>query len=132
MLRYEAESDADPLTAWRLYAEPRRWSTWAPQLRGAWGLGDPEVRAGARGAVRLLGVVPVPARILDVQAPERWTWQVGPVQFDHVVRARQDGGCTVAVTLKAAKPLEAVLAATYGPVCALLMRNLARRSATLR
>lgn len=131
MLRYEAESDADPLDAWRLYAQPRCWSVWAPQLRGAWGLGDPEVRAGARGAVRLLGVVPVPARILDVQAPERWSWQVGPVVFDHLVLPR-GSGCTVAVTLRAPKPLEAVLAATYGPACALLMKNLARQSARAR
>jgi hypothetical protein len=32
-------------------------------VRGAWGLGSPEVREGAFGFARLLGVIPVPARI---------------------------------------------------------------------
>ena len=126
MLRYEAESAAPPEVAWRLYAEPRNWPRWAPQLRGAWGLGDPEVRPGARGAARLLGVVPVPARILGVDPGRTWEWTVGPVTFDHLVEPRDGGGCTVAVQLRSSPPVETALSVSYGPVCALLMKNLAR------
>ena len=49
-----------PETAWALLACPTRWKEWAPHVRGAWGLGWPQVREGAVGAVRLFGVVPVP------------------------------------------------------------------------
>src|SRR3954451_24419344 len=66
MLRYEADSDADPGQAWALLARPGRWHEWAPQLRGAWGLGVPEVQRGASGVAFLLGVVPVPATITAV------------------------------------------------------------------
>ena len=63
MLTYESHSRAPADRVWPLLAEPARWSDWAPHLHGAWGLGSREVRPGARGAVRLLGVVPVPAHI---------------------------------------------------------------------
>ena len=66
MLTYTARTSASPERAWALMARPWLWSRWAPHLRGAWGLGEPEVRPGARGAARLLGVVPVPARIVEV------------------------------------------------------------------
>lgn len=56
-------SSAAPDEVWRLMARPAAWSAWAPHVRGAWGLGDPEVEPGRRGAARLLGAVPVPARI---------------------------------------------------------------------
>ena len=69
MLRYQAHSSAAPEIAWALIARPALWSRWAPQLRGAWGLGSPEVVVGARGAARLLGVVPVPARIVSAAFP---------------------------------------------------------------
>ena len=40
---------------------------------------------GAIGAVRLLGVVPVPTRIVDVVPRSSWSWRVGPVLMDHRV-----------------------------------------------
>jgi hypothetical protein len=110
-------------------ARPRLWSRWAPHLRGAWGLGDPEVEAGARGAARLLGVVPVPARIVDVRAPESWTWRVGPATLVHHVAPDGDGGSVVGVDITAARPVETALAVTYGPLVQLLVRNLARAAA---
>ena len=70
MLRYEAHTDAPPETTWVLLACPTRWEEWAPHVRGAWGLGWPQVREGAIGAVRLFGVVPVPARVIRVNPGE--------------------------------------------------------------
>jgi hypothetical protein len=106
-------------------ARPGRWHEWAPHVRGAWGVGSPEVRRGARGAARLLGVVPVPARVVAKRAGRSWTWRVGPVDLVHRVEPAP-GASVVAVDLVAPRALEPVLAVTYGPVVALLVRNLAR------
>ncbi|MGI8630992.1 MAG: SRPBCC family protein [Solirubrobacterales bacterium] len=65
---HSAESTAPPEVAWKLLAEPRCWSRWAPHVRGARGLGDPEVEEGARGSVLLPGGLPVAAEILTVDA----------------------------------------------------------------
>jgi hypothetical protein len=127
---YAAETTGPPERAWALMAEPAQWSRWAPHLRGAWGLGDPEVEPGARGAARLLGALPVPARILAVDRGRAWTWRVGPVTLVHRVHPRRQGGAIVAVDLIAPHPVEALLAATYGPVVQLLVRNLARIAAS--
>jgi hypothetical protein len=83
------------------------------------------VEEGARGAARLLGAVPVPARVTEVRPGTSWTWRVGPVSLVHVVRRRRTG-CEVAIELHAPAALEAALAFTYGPVVALLVRRLAR------
>ena len=124
-----ADTTGSPARAWALMARPALWSQWAPHLRGARGLGSPEVRAGAHGAVRLLGAVPIPATILSVDDGRAWTWRVGPMTLDHRVEPRA-GGATVAIDLSAPGPLETVLAATYGPIIALLLRNLARVAAS--
>jgi hypothetical protein len=127
MRTWTADSDAHPQIAWALLARPGAWSSWAPHLRGAWGLGAPEVQAGAVGAARLLGVVPVPARI-TAESERSWTWRVGPAEMVHRVEPRVSG-CTVAVDLRAPGPLEGLLAATYGPVIQVMLNNLARRAA---
>jgi polyketide cyclase/dehydrase/lipid transport protein len=125
VLTYEARTSAAAEAVWPLIAEPARWSAWAPHLRGAWGLGDPEVRPGAIGAVRLLGVVPVPARITAKDPGRSWDWHVGPASLRH--RVAPDGdGAIVGVDILAPGPLEPVLGATYGPLVAALVRNLAR------
>ncbi len=132
MLSYEAESSAAPDRAWALVARPDQWSRWAPHLRGAWGLGSPEVTPGARGAARLLGVVPVPATITGkaVRGPTRWwSWRVGPAELIHRVGARPGGGSVIGVDIRAPAPVEAALRVTYGPVVSLLVRNLARVAA---
>jgi len=132
VLRYEARSTADPATAWALLARPEEWPAWAPHLRGAWGLADPatgEVERGRRGAVRLLGVVPVPATITAKDDGRSWTWRVGAaVDMEHRVDPRADG-CAVVITISAPAPLEQALRATYGPVVALLLRRLSRTAA---
>lgn len=125
MLTYEARSAATPEAAWELVAEPARWHEWAPHVRGAWGLGEPEVRTGARGCVRLLGVVPVPASVTAKRPGRAWTWQVGPVELVHRVE-RRGRGSLVAVDLHAPAWMEVGLRATYGPLVAVLIRNLAR------
>jgi hypothetical protein len=128
VLTYEAASRAPVEEAWSLLARPGRWPEWAPHLRGAWGLGSPEVRRGAHGAARLFGVVPVPARVVAKRAGRAWVWRIGPVEIVHRVAPRPGGGpgSVVAVDMRAPGPLEALLALSYGPAVALLVRNLAR------
>ena len=126
VLSYSARSPATPAEAWALLARPERWHEWAPHVRGAWGLGDPEVVQGARGAARLLGAVPVPARVTEVRSGRSWTWQVGPVSMVHLVRSPARGlrgGDRVARRRVRWRP---ALAFTYGPVVGLLVRRLAR------
>jgi hypothetical protein len=128
MRTWTADSEGSPQAAWALISQPPAWASWAPHLRGAWGLGDGEVRAGDAGAARLLGAVPVPVRITAVDAPRSWSWRVGAVvDMDHRVQPR-GGGCTVAIDLRAPAPLEAALALAYGPVIALTLHRLARLS----
>ena len=125
MLRYAATTRASPAEAWSLMARPERWHEWAPHLRGAWGLGAPEVQAGARGAARLLGFVPVPATVVAKDPARAWTWRVGPVTLVHRVEPRGDQAGVV-VELSAPAPLEALLRVSYGPVVTILVDNLAR------
>jgi hypothetical protein len=122
---FSADSEAPVSEAWSLVSEPSRWPEWSPHVRGAWGLGAPEVREGAFGLARLLWVVPVPARIVDKQDGRAWTWRVGPMTLVHTVTPR-DSGSRVSTTLSAPGPLEPALAATYGPIVQRLMERLAR------
>ena len=124
MRTWTADSDAPAAIAWALMARPGAWSSWAPHVRGAWGLGAPEVQEGATGAARLLGFVPVPAKI-TAKSERSWTWQVGPAKMVHRVEPRGTG-CVVAIDLSAPGPLEPALAATYGPVIQVMLNNLAR------
>ena len=67
MRAYRARSPARPDAVWALLAQPARWSEWAPHIRGAWGLGAPEVRE-ARAARFGCSAFPVPAAIVAKQA----------------------------------------------------------------
>jgi len=131
MRTWSAFSDAPPEAAWALLARPVRWPEWAPHLGGAWRLGSPEVRTGAVGAARLVGVVPVPARIVAKRPGRSWTWRVGlgTVEMVHRVEPRAGGGSTVAIDVRAPRPLEAGLALTYGPVIQATLNRLARKAA---
>src|SRR4051794_29411046 len=124
MRTWTADSYASPRAAWALLSRPDAWPAWAPHLRGAWGLGEPEVRAGALGAARLLGVIPIPAQITAKDDGRSWTWRVGPVVLVHRVIERPRG-CTVAIDMRAG-PLEPALAAAYGPIIQLTLNRLAR------
>lgn len=133
MARYATRTSASPATAWALLARPARWPEWAPHVRGAWGLGAPEVQEGRRGAARLLGVLPVPARITSVDPGRSWAWRVGagPAAFemDHVLEPLEGGGSEVAVVLRARGPAQAALDATYGPLVRRLVARLGRVAA---
>jgi hypothetical protein len=119
-------SRASAAELWLLLARPARWAEWAPHLRGAWGLGDPEVRAGAHGAARLLGVVPIPAVIVRKRQGRSWAWRVGPVEMDHRL-VPLGRGTAVEITVKAPAPLELALRGSYGPLMKLALRRLAER-----
>jgi Polyketide cyclase / dehydrase and lipid transport len=124
MKTWTADSPGTVSNAWALISQPERWHEWAPHVRGAWGLSR-QVRAGDRGAVRLLGVVPVPVEITRVDPGHAWTWRVGGlVEMDHRVEPGEPG-CTVALDLRAPAPLEAGLALAYGPVISATLRRLA-------
>jgi len=125
---FEVFTPATPEATWPLLARPARWHEWAPHLGGAWGLGEPEVEAGRLGAARLFGAVPVPARITGKTDGRDWTWQVGPVRMCHRVTSRPDGAA-IGIDVAAPGPLEAVVAAAYGPVICWALRRLAARAA---
>src|SRR3954453_3996651 len=115
MRTFTARSTAPPAAAWALLARPARWPEWAPHLGGAWGLGAPEVRAGALGAARLLGALPVPARVVAKRPGRSWTWRVGLVEMVHRVEPARGGGCDVAIDVIAPRPLGAAVAGALGP-----------------
>ena len=128
VLSAHAFSPASPAAAWELLAEPQRWSSWAPHIRGAIGLGSPEVEAG-RGGLAFVGLaVPVPVRITAKSPGRSWEWVTGPVRVHHSVEPRPDG-CVVSVQLSAPWPIEVALRLTYQPLLGPLMRNLARVAA---
>jgi hypothetical protein len=127
MLSYEAHTAGAPAAAWALMARPARWKEWAPHIRGAWRLGDPEVQVGRRGMVRVLGAPLVPARITRKRGGRMWAWKVGPVELTHRVEP-EGAGAVVAVDIDAPGALEPALGATYGPLVQLLMNRLARRA----
>jgi len=128
MRTYRQPIAAPPSQVWALIARPAAWHRWAPHLRGARGLGAPEVEAGACGTVRLFGAVPVPACITAKQPGRSWTWRVGPVTLRHRVEPVGDGA-VAAIDLSAPGSLEAAVGVSYGPLIALLLRNLARVAA---
>jgi hypothetical protein len=130
MRTFAVDTTADPERAWRLLARPGDWPRWSPHVRGAWSLGAPEVREGAVGAARLLGVIPVPARVVRKRAGRSWTWRVGLglVEMVHRVEPRADGGAVVAIDVIAAGPVERAFALAYGPVIELSLRRLARQA----
>ena len=107
-------------------ARPEQWARWAPHVRGGRGLGEPEVRAGARGAAMLLGVLPVPARILGKEAGRSWSWLVGPLTIEHRVEPIEHG-CEIVFEAGAARDLR-VVTALYAPVMHLMAARLARRA----
>lgn len=128
MFTCRAASGASAAEAWELLAQPDRWHEWAPHVRGAWGLGEPEVEEGRRGFARLAGVIPVPARIIEVVPGSSWSWEVGPARMDHRVEA-SGSGCLVAVDIEAPAPLEAALRSFYKPLVDRLLARLAERAA---
>ena len=123
---HAADSGSPAAEVWSLLARPDRWHEWSPYVRGTEGLGEPEVREGARGRVRLLGAPIVPATITRVRPGHSWSWRVGPVELDHRVLPTPGGSrIEIHLGLTGALPdLAATLA--YGPICSLMARRIAR------
>ena len=127
MLEYRRSSVAPAADAWKLVSRPALWSEWAPHLRGAWGLGSPEVEPGKRGAARVLWLLPVPARVTGKESGRSWRWRVGPYSMEHRVEAKGNG-CDVVLEVNAAAPWERIFALSYGLAIPALLGRLAAQS----
>ena len=127
MQHFRTVTTASPDAVWPLLARPGRWHEWAPHLRGATGLGSPEVEAGRVGVAWVLGA-PVLAQIVHKHPGRSWAWRVGPAVLVHAVRPRDEGGSTISVTIQAPLGLDAALGAAYGPVIRVVLGRLARRA----
>lgn len=122
-----ARGPASPGIAWERYADPQRWSSWAPQIQRV-EASTPRLAAGTTGTVHagLLArpTVPVPFVVLDVdEAARRWSWRVrlGPLglTLEHGVDAEAAGASTF---LRVRGPAPLVLA--YAPLARLALHRL--------
>lgn len=128
-LNLRARGAADPATAWERYADPRLWSTWAPQIQRV-STDLVRLRTGGRGTVHagLLAhpTVPVAFEVLDVDEARRtWAWRarLGPIRLllEHGVEA-EGSGC--ATWLRVRGPAPVVLA--YAPLARIALGRLVR------
>ncbi len=120
-----AESSATPEQMWFLVARPDQWSKWSPHVRGAEGLGSPEVREGAKGSVVLRGGIRVPAEITEVVAGQSWSWKVGGIVVHHRVTAIP-GGSRLEMPVESSGGAWGPAAALYAPVVGRIARHIAR------
>jgi uncharacterized protein YndB with AHSA1/START domain len=125
------ETGASPEEVWSLLAEPARWHEWSPYVAGGEGLGEPEVEAGAVGAVVLRGGARIGAEILEVVPGRLWTWQVKGLRVRHGVHP-MPGGTRITMTPSGSGPLWAPIAAGYRLPTALIARHAARVAASPR
>lgn len=102
-VRLRVAGPADPQVVWDRYAEPVRWATWSPQIRGVT-YGRDRIRAGTCGEVRgPLGLaVPFTVDAVDERSMT-WSWTVRlrvagadliSVDLDHGVAAAGSGATT--------------------------------------
>ncbi len=125
-IHVEVDTSAPPKVVWELYAQPRRWSEWAPHVRSPRGLGEPEIDPGARGFVFLAGLAPVPVEITSKRPDEEWIWRVGIFEFAHTVVARNGGGSRIGLSITAPAPAELAARVAYAPLARALLHNLSR------
>jgi Polyketide cyclase / dehydrase and lipid transport len=119
------ETEASPTEVWSLLAEPARWHEWSPYVAGAEGLGEPEVEAGAVGAVVLRGGGRIGAEILAVVPGRSWTWQVKGLRIRHEIDPTPRG-TRLTMTTEGDGPFWTPLAFAYRLPTALITRNVAR------
>jgi uncharacterized protein YndB with AHSA1/START domain len=119
------ECTATPARLWELVARPDLWSRWSPYVRGAEGLGSPEVEQGARGKVVLRGGIRVPAEILEVSPGRSWSWQVGGIVVHHIVTPAP-GGSRLVMSVEPNGTLWTPAALAYAPVVNLIARRVAQ------
>lgn len=125
-LTISATGDASPDEAWRGFAFPTQWSSWAPQIQSVEGLSSP-IKPGDRGIVRGPAGAHVSVHITAVQHDQRsWSWQVrtpiGLVRMDHRVTPRGDGA-RASTTVH----VPCAVAACYAPIAWVAMRRLVTR-----
>lgn len=123
---HAVECDAPPDRVWALISRPDRWSEWSPHVRGAEGLGSPEVVEGASGSVVLRGGLRIAARITQVNPGESWSWRVAGLRVCHVVRPAPGGGSRIEHEVEGSAPPWSVVAIAYAPIVGLIARNIAR------
>jgi hypothetical protein len=122
------ETEASATEVWSLLAEPARWHEWSPYVAGGEGLGEPEVEAGAIGAVVLRGGVRIGAEILEVVPGWSWTWRVKGLLVRHQVEATPHGA-RLTMTPEGSGALWTPVAFGYRLPTALITRNVARVAA---
>lgn len=119
------ECRAAPERLWELVARPELWHRWSPYVRGAEGLGSPEVEQGARGKVVLRGGISLPAEVTEVTPGRSWSWQVGGIVVHHIVTATPSGS-RLEMPVESEGRLWAPAALAYAPVVDLIARRIAR------
>jgi hypothetical protein len=117
--------EAPAAEVWSLIARPARWHEWSPYVRGAEGLGEPEVEAGALGAVVLRGGIRIAAEILEVVPGASWTWQVKGLRVRHEVEPTSRG-CHLSMTPEGSGPVWGPAALVYDVPTTLIAHNIAR------
>lgn len=116
---------APPERVWELMARPGRWREWSPYVRGAEGLGEPEVVEGARGRLITIGGARIAATITAVTPGESWSWRVGGVVIHHSV-SPAPGGSRIEHAVEGSSRPWSLAAFSYAPIVALIGRHLAR------
>ncbi len=125
MPRHAVDSTADPERLWSLISRPDRWSLWSPHVRGAEGLGSPEVSEGARGSVVLRGGARLGAEITEVTPGRSWSWRVGGLEIHHIVESSGPGS-RLTFVVEPARARWAPAAAAYAPLVGLIARRITR------
>ena len=125
-LTLRATGPAPATDVWEAYADPQRWSQWAPHIRRVEAVG--RLRPGLAGQVFSMVPPPVNFEVTDVDAKgRRWSWQTvfGPIRmsFDHGVDVRGEGSGTW-LTMHGPIPLLVL----YAPVARLALHRLVRTS----
>ena len=127
MMRVHAvDCDAPSERVWALISQPERWAEWSPHVRGAEGLGSPQVVEGAEGSVVLRGGFRIKARITQVTPGESWSWQVRALLVHHAVRPLPGGRSRIEHAVEGFALPWSVVAIAYMPVVGLMARNIAR------
>lgn len=119
----EIECEASTERLWSLVARPDRWHEWSPHVRGAEGLGSPEVEAGATGRVILRGGIGLPAEVTEVDPGRSWSWKVGGITVYHVVTPTPNGS-RLAMPVESNGLTWAPAATLYRPVVGLIARRI--------
>lgn len=117
------ESEVPAERLWAMVARPDRWHEWSPYVRGAEGLGSPEVEAGSTGRVILRGGISLPAEVTEVIPGRSWAWRVGGIEVDHVVTPTGDGS-RLAMEVGSTGGPWSIAARLYAPVVGLIARRI--------